>query len=303
MQPGEAGERLDRILAGLEPRRSRATYQRWIDEGRVELDGAPAGASARPRAGQRIVVRPAPPPPSRAIPEDLPLEVLYEDAHLIVIDKPAGLVVHPAAGHASGTLVNALVHRYGGLAGEAQRPGIVHRLDALTSGVMVVARTEAAREGLMRLFAKHTIERAYVAIAVGQVTAVTYDTPYGRHPRDRKRFSSKVTSDKRAITHVAPLERLHGATLVSCRLQTGRTHQIRVHLSEHGAPLLGDAVYGKPPRDPRVRAAAEALGRQALHAALLGFVHPVTQEVLRFESPLPADLARALAALRSSEPR
>ncbi len=296
----EAGERLDRILAAHHADRSRATYQRWIAEGRVELDGAIASASARPRAGQQIRVRPAPPPPSDAEPEAIPLAVLYQDDDLVVIDKPAGMVVHPAPGHAGGTLVNALLHHFGALPGEdAARPGIVHRLDAHTSGVMVVARTAAAREGLMAAFATHAIERSYLAIAVGHPPdAITYETLHGRHPHDRKRFTTKVTRGKRALTRVEVLERLHGAALVRCTLETGRTHQIRVHLAEHGAPLLGDPVYGKRSKDPRVRAAADALGRQALHAAVLGFAHPITSAPLRFETPPPDDFRRALEALR-----
>jgi len=300
VSPEEAGERLDRILAAQHPDRSRATYQRWIAEGRVELDGAIASASARPKAGQRVAVRPAPPPPSDAEPEAIPLTVLYEDADLVVIDKPAGMVVHPAPGHSGGTLVNALLHHFGALPGEdAARPGIVHRLDAHTSGVMVVARTAAAREALMAAFATHAIERSYLAIAVGHPPdAITYETLHGRHPRDRKRFTTKVTRGKRALTRVEVLERLHGAALVRCTLETGRTHQIRVHLAEHGAPLLGDPVYGKRSKDPRVRAAADALGRQALHAAVLGFTHPITSAPLRFETPPPDDFRRALEALR-----
>jgi 23S rRNA pseudouridine1911/1915/1917 synthase len=287
-------------LAARAPERSRSTIQRWIREGRVEVDGVVATASTRARAGQRVVVRPAPPPPSEAEPEDIPLAILYEDAELVVLDKPPGLVVHPAPGHAGGTLVNALLHHFGALPGDdAARPGIVHRLDSKTSGVMVVARTPRAREGLMKLFATHDIERAYVAIATGDPPArITYETLHGRHPTDRKRFSSRVTRGKRAVTHVERLERLHGAALVRCRLETGRTHQIRVHLAEHGHPLLGDPMYGRPSKDARVRAAAEALGRQALHAAVLGFVHPVTGEALRFETPPPADFQQALGSLR-----
>jgi 23S rRNA pseudouridine1911/1915/1917 synthase len=266
----------------------------------VTIDGALASAGDRPRAGQRVAVRPAPPPPSAAQPQAIPLAVLYEDADLVVIDKPAGMVVHPAPGHADGTLVNALLHHFGALPGEdAARPGIVHRLDAQTSGVMVVARTAAAREGLMQAFATHAIERAYLAIAVGHPPAkVTYETLHGRHPRDRKRFSSKVVRGKRALTHVEVLERLHGASLVRCTLETGRTHQIRVHLADHGFPLLGDPTYGKTPKDARVRAAASALGRQALHAAVLGFAHPITGRALRFETPPPSDFQAALSALR-----
>lgn len=302
-----AGDRLDRALAALVPGASRAAIQRWIAEGRVTLDGRPIEGKERARSGQRVIVRPAPPPPSDAIPEDIPLSILYEDEHLAVIDKPAGLVVHPAAGHASGTLVNALVHRYGPALADPDddedarppRPGIVHRLDRDTSGVMVIARTVEAREHFMKLFAKHDIERAYLAIALGaHPPRATYDTLHGRHPRDRKRFTGKeARSGKRAITHVEKVSALHGATLVRCRLETGRTHQIRVHLAEHGHPLLGDAVYGTAPRDARVRAAGEALGRQALHAAVLGFRHPTSGAALRFETPVPPDIARALAAL------
>jgi 23S rRNA pseudouridine1911/1915/1917 synthase len=293
----EAGERIDRILAARDASRSRSTIQRWIEDGRVEIDGVVCTSKTKPRAGQHIVVRPAPPPPSDAVPEDIPLSILYEDEHLVVIDKPAGLVVHPAAGHERGTLVNALVFRYGSLDGPPGRPGIVHRLDSLTSGVMVVARTAPAREGLMALFAKHDIDRVYRAIAMGSPPKITYDTPYGRHLRHRKRFTSKL-GGKRAVTHVEPIEALYGSTLIECRLETGRTHQIRVHLSEHGFPLLGDPLYSKFSRDPRLRIAAERLQRQALHAAVLGFVHPITKENLRFESELPADFRSALSFLR-----
>lgn len=266
----------------------------------MTLDGGPASGRSRPKEGQLVVVRPAPPPPSSATPEDLPLAVLHEDDDVIVVDKAPGMVVHPAAGHPSGTLVNALLFRFGALPGaEAARPGIVHRLDALTSGVMVVARSELAKARLVDAFRDHAIERRYLAIAVGHPPArVTWDTLHGRHPRDRKRFSGRVTRGKRAITHLEVVERLRGAARVRCRLETGRTHQIRVHCAEHGFPLLGDPVYGRPPRDRRVRAAATTLGRQALHAAVLGFDHPRTGRPMRFETEPPADLREALASLR-----
>lgn len=301
--PEHAGQRIDRVLADLCPEHSRSTLQRWIEAGRVTIDGAPLSAKTRAKAGMRIRVEPDVPPPSSARPEDIPLVVLFEDPHLAVIEKPAGLVVHPAPGHPTGTLVNALLHHFGheflAESDAHPRPGIVHRLDRDTSGIMVVARTIPAREGLMKLFAKHDIERVYHAIVSGQFPAhADYDTLHGRHPIDRKRFTTSVTRGKRAVTHVERVELLKGATLVRCRLETGRTHQIRVHLAEHGHPLLGDLVYGRPPRDPRVRHAAETLGRHALHASVLGFAHPVTGERLRFETELPADMQRALVALR-----
>ena len=335
-----SGERLDRVLAALVPSVSRATLQRWIEEGRVTVDGATVRGSAKARAGQRVVVTPAPAPPSDAQPEDIPLVVLFEDADLLVIDKPAGLVVHPAAGHPDGTLVNAVLHHTrlarapadeddeapedeGGAeqeppsvageragvgeawrAGAVSRPGIVHRLDKDTSGVMVVAKTVRARDALVQTFAAHALERRYLAIATGAPPeAVTYDTLHTRHATDRKRFTSRTLRGKRAVTQVEVRERLHGAALVSCRLETGRTHQIRVHLADAGFPLLGDRVYGKPSRDARVRAAGEVLGRQALHAAVLGFSHPVSGAPLRFVSAPPADFAAALVTLRGDAGR
>jgi 23S rRNA pseudouridine1911/1915/1917 synthase len=300
LSPAEAGERLDKVLsARSELGFSRATLQRWMEEGRVTIAGKPVQAKDKARAGFTVRIEPAPPPPSEALPEAIPLDVLFEDEHLIVLHKPAGLVVHPAAGHQSGTLVNALLHHTEVEAGEdPRRPGVVHRLDKDTSGVMVVTRTEAAREAMSRLFSAHHIERVYEAICAGSPPAqVTYHTLIGRHPTERKRFSSKVRTGKHAITHVNKVRDLHGAALVRCRLETGRTHQIRVHLADHGFPLLGDQVYGKKSRDARVQAASEELGRQALHARVLGFAHPVTGEPMRFEVEPPADFQRALEAL------
>jgi 23S rRNA pseudouridine1911/1915/1917 synthase len=209
------------------------------------------------------------------------------------------LVVHPAAGHDRGTLVNALLHHTEVERGEdPRRPGIVHRLDKDTSGVMVVARTDAVREALSAQFASHAIEREYEAICLGTPPpAITFDTLIGRHPTERKRFSSKVRTGKRAVTHVRALRAFAGAALVRCRLETGRTHQIRVHMADHGYPLLGDPLYGKPPKDAALRAIGAALGRQALHARVLGFVHPLSGERLRFEVEPPADFARALGSL------
>jgi 23S rRNA pseudouridine1911/1915/1917 synthase len=295
----DAGQRLDRLLAQLRPDISRSTFQRWIDEGRVTSAGRTIVAKAKAAAGQVVRVEPGPPPVSDALPEAIPLDILFEDEHLIVLHKPAGLVVHPAAGHASGTLVNALLHHTEVERGDdPRRPGVVHRLDKDTSGVMVVTRTELAREGLAAQFARHDIERVYEAICLGQpAPQQTFDTLIGRHPTDRKRFSSKVRQGKRAITHVTRLRGLHGASLIQCRLETGRTHQIRVHLADHGFPLLGDGVYGKAAKDALLREVGEQLGRQALHARVLGFVHPVTQAALRFEVAPPRDFQLALTRL------
>ncbi|MET0340599.1 MAG: RluA family pseudouridine synthase [Polyangiales bacterium] len=299
--PTEAGERLDRVLAARGLGFSRAVLQRWMDEGRVHIDGRPVAAKDKARAGDVVAIAPGPPPVSDALPEAIALDVLYEDDALIVLHKPAGLVVHPAAGHPSGTLVNALLHHVEVAAGDdPRRPGVVHRLDKDTSGVMVVARTDPAREGLMQQFAAHSIEREYEAICLGLAPErVTYETLIGRHPVDRKRFSSKVRVGKRAVTHVTRVRALHGASLIRCRLETGRTHQIRVHLADHGHPLLGDPVYGRASKDERLRRAGADLARQALHARVLGFVHPVTHQTLRFEVEPPADFRAALRALEA----
>jgi 23S rRNA pseudouridine1911/1915/1917 synthase len=299
--PEEVGQRLDRLLAQRDPKTSRATFQRWLEEGRVTVAQKSVSAKHKLAAGTRVHVAPGPPPISDALPEAIPLDILFEDAHLIVLHKPAGLVVHPAAGHASGTLVNALLHHAELAESEdPRRPGVVHRLDNDTSGVMVVTRDEATREGLSAQFAAHSIERVYEAICLGLPPAqVSYETLIGRHPTDRKRFTTKVRRGKRAVTHVTRIQTLAGAALVQCRLETGRTHQIRVHLADHGFPLLGDATYGKPSKDALLRDVGSELGRQALHARVLGFVHPITTEALRFEVPPPADFARALARLVS----
>jgi 23S rRNA pseudouridine1911/1915/1917 synthase len=315
--PDDPRDRLDKLAVALLGRAgvaaSRAAVQRWIAHGRVEVDGHPARASVTVPCGARVTITPEPPEPTTAEPDaTIPLRVVHEDAHLLVIDKPAGLVVHPAKGHATGTLVNALLARGGFERATADerdpnghlRPGIVHRLDKGTSGLLVVARDEATREALKALFARHAIERAYLALVVGEARDATIEALHGRRPGDRMRFTTHVAQGKRAVTHVRVLERLPGATLVECRLATGRTHQIRVHLAERmGTPVLGDPLYGKPPVDPALRALATELGHQALHARLLGFVHPATGRDVRWESPLPADFERALAALRAARPR
>jgi 23S rRNA pseudouridine1911/1915/1917 synthase len=328
--PELARERLDKVLTVFLADTSRATVQRWIDEGRVRVDGGVCRARDKLREGARIDVEPGPGPPSEAVPDDTVLfTVLYEDAHLIVVDKPAGLVVHPAKGHDSGTLVNGLLARYEGhwASGDASdpiaavRPGIVHRIDKDTSGVLVVARTEVAREGLKAQLQSHTMGRRYLALTVGVPKAKTVKTLYGRHPRARLKWSSLVHEGKEAVSHFQVLEvfgigcdkpsqntrsvaardvKAPGlAALVECRLETGRTHQIRVHMAEQcKTPLIADNLYGHPSHDPRLVAAADAIGRQALHAESLTFEHPVTGETLAFRSEVPADFLRALTWLR-----
>jgi 23S rRNA pseudouridine1911/1915/1917 synthase len=297
----EAGERLDRVLASRGLGFSRSTLQRFIAAGRVTMDGEIVEKDATAQEGATVRIIPAPPPPSTALPEDIPLDIVYEDEHLLVVNKPAGMVVHPAPGNMHGTLVNGLLHHRTVAPGaDPLRPGIVHRLDKDTSGVMVVALTAPVREGLSALFASHDIERVYEAICAGHPSAAaTFDTFHGRHPVDRKRFSSRVDRGKRAVTHMRLLEKLHASARVECQLSTGRTHQIRVHMTDHGHGLLGDQVYVTRSRDPRVSAAASALGRQALHARVLGFRHPATGETLRFESPPPEDFQAAARALRA----
>jgi 23S rRNA pseudouridine1911/1915/1917 synthase len=258
--------------------------------------------SRKVRAGERVVLTAAPPVAVEDRPEDIPLSVVYEDRHLIVLDKPAGLVVHPATSHQAGTLVNALLHHCGdslaGVGGE-RRPGIVHRLDKDTSGVMVVAKDEPTLVALQVQFHAHDLERKYLALVEGVVAERgSFKTKYGRDPRDRKKFSSEVASGKRAVTHWRVVERLPGATFVEVSLETGRTHQIRVHFSDHGHALIGDRTYGRPPREPKLRAVAKALGRQALHAHVLGITHPATGERMRWSTPPPADMQAALATLR-----
>ena len=311
LEPGTSRERVDKVLARLLPETSRSTVKRWIDEGRVLVGGKTCLAKDSVGEGAVIEVDPGPPPPSLAVPDpSVELSVLYEDDELLVVDKQAGLVVHPARGHAGGTLVNGLLARPGfrGAPFDARdpegplRPGIVHRIDKDTSGLLVVAKSERARESLKADLGAHRVERRYLAITVGVPAPGTMRTLYGRSRRSRLRYTSRLRQGKPAVTHHRVLERLAGdrAALVECRLETGRTHQIRVHLSEQKkTPLLADALYGRPPEAPELREIGERLGRHALHAASLGFAHPVTGETLRFEAALPKDMTEALEALRA----
>lgn len=289
---GAAGGRLDKFLA-REASVSRSEAQRWIEAGRVTIDGRVAEASDVVRAGVRVEARPLEPPRTDLTPDaSVPMEILHVDDALVVLVKPAGVVVHPAPGAETGTLVHGLIARgyFSEGLDHAVRPGIVHRLDKATSGVMVVARTAAAREALKKQFAEHTIDREYVAICVGRAKTATYRTLHGRDAHDRKRFTSRVKTGKVAVTHVSLLESFAHASLVRATLETGRTHQIRMHLSEAKTPVLGDAVYGKR---------AKEIDHQALHARVLGFVHPTTGERVRFEAPPPEDFRRVLDALRA----
>jgi len=311
-----AGERADKGLASLLAAAgkgvSRADLQRWMDDGLVTSSGVPLKRSAKLHEGMRVRVQLGSPLLTTAVPDpSVVLDVVYEDEHLLVIDKAAGLVVHPSKGHRTGTLVNGLLAR-GGFEAPSDprdpdgqlRPGIVHRLDKDTSGLLVVAKDAATRESLKALFQAHDILRSYCALTVGSTATARYDTAHGRHPTHRLRFTTRPRNEqraRRAVTEVTVVEQLAHATVVRCQLETGRTHQIRVHLSECGhTPILADRLYGGIPKHEPLAAIASTLGRQALHAAELGFVHPVSKQMLRWKSPLPPDMALALDQLRAS---
>ena len=299
----DAGERLDVVVAGLAAV-TRSQVRRWVNDARVRVNGHPGRASQRVREGDAIAATPPEPIVSPLAPEEIPLPILYEDGDLVVIDKPAGLVVHPAPGHPGGTLVNALLHHCGDLAGVGGvlRPGIVHRLDRGTSGVMVVAKRDTAHRALAEQFQAHSIEREYRALvrALPSADAGRVDRAIGRHRRDRKRMSVHSVRGRASHTAWRVLRRYaeHERTWLSVRPETGRTHQIRVHLASVGLPIVGDPVYGRRSKVSRARLEAEAaLSRPALHAARLGFSHPTTGEALVFEAELARDLAALLDAL------
>ena len=298
--------RLDRALSERFPDHSRSALARLIEEGRVRVDGRPAlKASQRVETDQRIEVDFPEPAPSAIEAQEMPLTILYEDDDLIVLDKPAGLVVHPAAGHRDQTLVNALlftVKDLSGIGGEI-RPGIVHRLDKDTSGVLVVAKHDEAHRKLTAVWGTEQVRKEYLALVYGTPSSDrgVIDAPIGRDPRDRKRMAV-VPHGRRAVTEYEVKERLRYVSLLQCRLRTGRTHQIRVHLKHIGHPIVGDPVYSGPQYrgipDKRVQRALAGLHRQALHAARLTFPHPSTGRSVTFEAALPGDIVGVLAALR-----
>ncbi len=302
---GEAG-RLDQFVARSIEGMTRSTVQRLLDEGRVTVDGKVEKPSLKLRGGECIVVVVPPPVPALPEAEEIPLEILHEDGDLVVINKPAGMVVHPGAGTPGGTLVNALLAHcadLSGIGGEI-RPGIVHRIDKDTTGVLVVAKNDRSHEGLARQFREHSIKRIYLALVYGSPRTDTgrIEGAIGRHPTDRKRMSGKARHGKHAVTHWKVLARYPGMTLLRLRLETGRTHQIRVHLSEAGHPLVGDEVYGgagraNDLRDPVLKKLVRELGRQALHAKTLGFIHPASGGYMEFDTELPEDMVRIITYL------
>jgi len=301
--PELAGERIDRALAALEPGMTRSRAAKLAKEGLVRLDGQPAKPSASVRAGQSLTVDLPPEPETTAAPQNIDLDILFEDEHILVVNKPAGLVVHPAPGHHDGTLVNAILYHSPELqvAGADGRPGIVHRLDKGTSGVMVVAKTFDALARLQKQFAGRTVSKIYLAIVIGRPKDIEgrIEMAIGRHVRDRQRISS-VTTRGRAATTLYRVEKTGGGlSALTCTLLSGRTHQIRVHCAESGWPLVADETYGgvRPLlrlSDATLRETCRALGRPALHARHLAFAHPSTGQVMSFDAPIPADLQSIL---------
>ena len=298
--PAEAaGERLDRFLAESVEGLTRSAAARLLEEGRVTADGKAAGKNHRLRGGEALAVDMPDPEPAEALPEDIPLDVVYEDGDIIVVNKPVGMVVHPAPGHPDGTLVNALLfHCAGSLSGVggALRPGIVHRIDRDTSGLIVAAKNDFAHQGLAAQLQDHSMRRTYEAVVVGHLREDrgTVDAPIGRCPTDRKRMAVTERNSRAAVTHYEVLRRFRGYTYIRCVLETGRTHQIRVHMAYIGHPLYGDTVYGAK------RPAADMTG-QCLHAVALDLTHPRTGERMRFTSPLPEEFTRLLQKLEARE--
>lgn len=295
--PEDAGARLDAFLAG-KMEKTRSSVQKLIEEENVRLNGAPAAKNARLREGDRVEATEPPPEALDVKPQNIPLDIVYEDQDLLVVNKPKGMVVHPAAGNPDGTLVNALLFHCGdslsGINGVI-RPGIVHRIDKDTSGLLIVAKNDRAHQSLAEQIAVHSFTRIYNAVVYGIVKEEegTVSAPIGRHPTDRKRMAVLSSGGREAVTHYRVLERFPGFTLVECRLETGRTHQIRVHMAHIGHPVAGDPVYGP-------KKCITELQGQCLHARVIGFIHPATGEYLEFDSGLPPYFERFLEKLRRS---
>jgi 23S rRNA pseudouridine1911/1915/1917 synthase len=302
----QAGERLDRYLSSVVPGQSRSQIQRLIEQGQVTVAGRSAKANLPVKAGDLITVDV--PEPSAATPaaEDIPITIVYQDSDVVVVDKPAGMVVHPAAGHDSGTLVNALLRHIpdlSGIGGE-RRPGIVHRLDKGTSGLMVVAKNDRAHDSLSRQFAEREVEKEYGALVWGVVQARRrIDLPIGRDPNNRQKMSARSRRARHAVTRITRVRHYRGVTLCQVAIQTGRTHQIRVHLSAIGHPIVGDSTYG----GTRARVAADlrpvlSLDRPFLHSHRLVFTHPTDGRRMEFESPLPPDLQTVIDGIEALQP-
>ena len=304
LEPAHAGWRLDRALAAAVPTMSRERLKSLVKSGALQTrDRAVRDPALKVRGDEEFRLAVPEPKPAHNEPQEIPLRVVFEDEHLLVVDKPAGLVVHPAAGNPDGTLVNALLHHCGGSLsgiGGIARPGIVHRIDKDTSGLLVVAKTDVAHEGLAKQFAAHSIERRYLAIVNGvpKTSEGSVDAPLARSATNRKKIAIvEGKRGKRAVTHWRRLQILREAALVECRLETGRTHQVRVHMASLGHPLLGDPVYGRSGKNSRELLKSLNFRRQALHAAELGFTHPVTKHRLSFASGMPADMQELFTAL------
>ena len=298
VDPADTGVRLDKYLSDRIDGLSRSAIAKLIEDGKVTIGDRPAQKSARLTAGDAVSVIVDAPRPVDIIPENIPLDIVYEDDHLLVVNKPKGMVVHPAPGNYSGTLVNALMYHCGddlsGINGEL-RPGIVHRIDKNTSGLLAVAKSDVAHAGLSAQIADHSFTREYLAVAYGNIKddERTINAPIGRHKTDRKRMCVTEQNSKPAVTHIKVLERYGDFTYISCRLETGRTHQIRVHLAHIGHPIAGDDVYGP-------KKVITSLGGQCLHAYRLGFIHPVTGEYIEFTADPPDSFTAFLTKLRKN---
>lgn len=304
----ESGQRVDQLLAARYPEFSRSFVQKLIDEGEVRVDGVICRRSTRLQPGVLVELTIPPLASSEVEPQDIPLDIVYEDDDLAVVDKPKGMVVHPNTNDRDGTLVNALLFHLSSLSGinGVERPGIVHRIDKDTTGLLVVAKHDVVHRHLSDQFRDHSIERTYAALCWGRPTdRGTIEGLIGRDQRDRRKMSGRVTSGKHAVTHYELLEDYGCASLVRCALETGRTHQIRVHFSEMHHPLVADPVYGGTkkhwlPSEPPLRAALAGLRGQLLHAATLGFIHPTTDAFVQFHAPPHPEFRAALTALRRS---